>query len=129
MDARFGSLAGAVCDVTPGLIAVNARVTFFLYDGVEAARSAFGQNVPQSVPASIQVCPDGPDRGDYATEEKDPAGLLACWVATDTGAPLIVWTTDEPSVMATVVGVAGSTIADVWPFWLNAPIAPRGPDG
>jgi hypothetical protein len=117
------------CDVTPGLINANARVNFFLYAGVEGARSAFEQNVPDSVIASDVVCPDGPYRGDYHTPQKNPAGLLACWIATDDGSPYLVWTTDEPSVMATVRGVAGATIADLWPFWNSAVIGPREPAG
>lgn len=121
-EARYGALVGVVCAVTPGTIAVDASVNFFLYDDVEAVRLAFQQNVPAAVTPTQQVCPDGPDRSDYHDERQEPAGQLACWVAADNGAPYIVWTTDVPSVMATVGGPVGATPGDLWPFWLNTPI-------
>lgn len=121
-EARYGALAGVVCAVTPGTIAVEASVTFFLYDDVEAVRLAFQQHVPAAVTPSQRVCPDGPDRSDYHDEQQEPAGQLACWVAADDLAPYIVWTTDAPSVMATVGGPVGATVGDLWPFWLSTPI-------
>ncbi len=102
---------------------MNANVTFFLYDSVEASRRAFRENVPAAVAVSVRVCPDQPDRSDYLDPAGEPIGLLACWVNAETGEPYIVWTTDDPGVMATALGPPGATVADLWPFWQNTPIS------
>jgi hypothetical protein len=113
----LGALARVECVATPGVGTLNAALAFVLYDGVQASRQAFAEAVPASVAVSERVCPDGPDRSDYYITEGAPrSGLLACWVATD-NAPYIVWTRDDPGILAVASGPVGSNLDELWVVW------------
>jgi hypothetical protein len=122
----LGALARVECTSTPGTGSLTASLVFQLYDGLQPSRQAFNEAVPAAVAVSERVCPAGPDRSDYRVADGGPpAGLLACWVAADT-APYIVWTRDDPGIMAIASGPAGSSLDELWVVWTATRIGSEG---
>ncbi len=121
-DVPPGVLARFKCAAEPKQGQVYADVYFALYDNAAASRTAFQRVVPADVPVSIRVCPDGPDQSDYTIPDVGKAGQLACYVDGTYNAPRIIWTRDEPSILAEAVGPAGVPLKRLWKVWLRLPI-------
>jgi hypothetical protein len=124
-DTPVMALARARCTAAPTNQAPAATLYLTLFPDLEHTRADFARQVPPVVEATKQVCPNGPDRSDYEIPNEGKAGLLACWVAND-GRPYVVWTRDAAGIVAIAQGQEGSTVQDLWPVWINAPI--RGAD-
>ena len=119
------ALAKARCAAAPTTGTTGATLFLTLFPDVEHTRADFGHQVPPVVEVTEQACPDAADRSDYQIPNEGKAGLLACWVADD-GRPYVVWTRDAAGIVAVAQGSEGSTVQDLWPVWINAPI--RGAD-